>query len=300
MGAEPRERDLYGPSAAGPREELIALVQRHEPSLYRYLLVLTGEQETARDCLQDTFMRAYEYLTVVVLLNEPSPAVIRTRELVLGQHTVRLTDGRDAWSSVDVSAGLYYVQPKSAGVQVLAWIVGAYVVSLWSDLPQVELRRLAEMTTVAPLSPRGTTHGIPRCWPTPQPPDRLPGQLHPIVDAHATYQRRGTTLTIRYLIQFGAYSQGALYGLDKWKDLTISVSFPAVLRSRTRDQLPHQNFGADSGSGGTGGDLTFNTTGMSPKQLSSALRSGARVQLAWLERGIRHRRSFHLALSAQQ
>ena len=41
---------------------LISLMDRYERGLYSYLLTLLRDPETARDCAQDAFMRAYEQL----------------------------------------------------------------------------------------------------------------------------------------------------------------------------------------------------------------------------------------------
>lgn len=231
--------------------------------------------------------------TVIVLLNEPSPGAIRTRELVLGQHTVRLPNGQDGWTSPDVSASAPYVRPRSGPAHELAWVSGGYVVSLWSDLPEAQLIRLAGMTVVGP--PRPSHRGIPSTWPTPQPPERLPSQLQAVVDATAVYQEHGSRLTVRYMVQFGSYSQGALYGLDKWKDIDVALVFPKLLRSRATEPLPHHTF--PGGSGGVGGDITFSTSGLSPSELARVLRAGVTVRLTRLEHGKRRRQLFHIALT---
>lgn len=62
LDAKKVERESDGLQADRSREALIALVEAHEVALYRYLVALTGDRETARDCLQDTFLRAYEHL----------------------------------------------------------------------------------------------------------------------------------------------------------------------------------------------------------------------------------------------
>ncbi len=48
--------------AARHRHEITALVHTHEAPLYRFLVALSGNREIALDCVQDTFIRAYEHL----------------------------------------------------------------------------------------------------------------------------------------------------------------------------------------------------------------------------------------------
>jgi RNA polymerase sigma-70 factor, ECF subfamily len=51
-----------GDEPARCRDEITTLVYTHERSLYRYLMVLTGNREIALDAVQETFIRAYEHL----------------------------------------------------------------------------------------------------------------------------------------------------------------------------------------------------------------------------------------------
>jgi RNA polymerase sigma-70 factor (ECF subfamily) len=62
LEAEREERGSDRLEVDASREVLVALIEAHEVRLYRYLVALTGDPETARDCLQDTFTRAYEHL----------------------------------------------------------------------------------------------------------------------------------------------------------------------------------------------------------------------------------------------
>jgi len=43
-------------------DRLVALMDRYERSLYRFLYVLLGDCDVATDCTQDTFVRAYDNL----------------------------------------------------------------------------------------------------------------------------------------------------------------------------------------------------------------------------------------------
>jgi RNA polymerase sigma-70 factor (ECF subfamily) len=44
-------------------DRLVQLMNEHERQIYNFLLVLVKDPDTARDCTQDTFLRAYENLS---------------------------------------------------------------------------------------------------------------------------------------------------------------------------------------------------------------------------------------------
>lgn len=224
--------------------------------------------------------------TVVVALDEPSPKAIQTRELMLGERTVSLPNGQNAWTSNDVSGTLPFVRPPTGSVHVLAWVSGHYVVTIFSDLPFTRLERLATRVVVVPPVANASKRAIPVSWPTPMALQPLPAKLDVRVDGSALWTSKGTQLEVRYLFNFGSYSQGALYGLDKWSNVSIQILFPRALRARTHDPQRHQNF---SGGGvGMGGSVTFSTAGMSSASLKEALRQGLAIHVAWTEKG-RHR-----------
>lgn len=56
------EAGIEDDSATRCREEIAALIHAHEAPLYRFLVVLTANRDTALDCVQETFTRAYEHL----------------------------------------------------------------------------------------------------------------------------------------------------------------------------------------------------------------------------------------------
>lgn len=228
--------------------------------------------------------------TVIVLLNEPSPKAIATKLLVLGERTIHLTSGQDAWVSTDVSQALPYIRPRSGAVNVLAWTHRKYVVTLFSDVPLVRLREMATRIAVIPPNADPRQRRIPRFWPALLPPDRLPARLRAVVSGAATYKQRGTRLTIRYVVNFGSYSQGALWGLDKWQAVRLGIHFPPALQRRALSATPEARFG--SGSGGTGGDISFNVRGLGQPQLARLLRGGMRVHLTWSEKGKSRGQSF--------
>jgi hypothetical protein len=233
--------------------------------------------------------------TVIVLLNEPSPAAIQTRELVLGDRTVHLPNGQEAFTSTGQSPGLSFIQPRSGRVNMIAWVQGHYVVSLWSDLSEAKLLRLASTAAIVQPKSNPSQRGIPSTWPTPLPLDRLPARLTAVVTGKATYRQQGTGLTIAYLFNFSSYSQGAVYGLDKWHNVSVTVVFPLALQRRSTDPIPHHTF---SGGGfGTGGNITANVTGMGPGKMARAVRQGVTVRLAWTEHQQRRRQAFHFPLT---
>lgn len=45
-----------------PRDELVRLMDRYEKPLFNFLRSLLGDRESAQDCAQDAFLRAYEHL----------------------------------------------------------------------------------------------------------------------------------------------------------------------------------------------------------------------------------------------
>jgi hypothetical protein len=228
--------------------------------------------------------------TVILSLVEPSPKVIKTRELLLGQRTVTLSNGQDAWISDNANSALPFVHTGTGGVHVLAWVSGHYVVTLFSDLSFARLKRLAPQVAVVPPAGNPAQRRIPASWPTPQPPPRLPARQHVRVDGAALWTSKGSHLTLHYFFNFGSYSQGALYGLDKWSHVSIRILFPPALRSRTHDTQPHQTF---SGGGmGMGGSVSFSTAGMSALSLKQSLHHGLTIHVAWTEQGKRRQQTF--------
>ncbi len=62
--APPRDEDApwVARARAGDREAFEALVRRHGDRLYRMLLGITGEYADAEDCVQNTFLKAFQHL----------------------------------------------------------------------------------------------------------------------------------------------------------------------------------------------------------------------------------------------
>lgn len=53
---------LAADADVGPRQRLIDLMDRYEAPLCNYLQVMLADSESAFDCAQDTFLRAFEHL----------------------------------------------------------------------------------------------------------------------------------------------------------------------------------------------------------------------------------------------
>jgi RNA polymerase sigma-70 factor (ECF subfamily) len=56
---EPSDRDLMGRLAAGDREALAPLMERHHRRLYRLALAYLRHPDDALDCVQETFVKAF-------------------------------------------------------------------------------------------------------------------------------------------------------------------------------------------------------------------------------------------------
>lgn len=233
--------------------------------------------------------------TVIVLLNEPSPVMIKTSELMLGEHTTHLSDGREAWASSNLSSALPFIQPRSGTVNTLAWVTNHYVVSLSSDLPEAKLRQLAVNTVVLAPKALASQRSIPTTWPTPLPLERLPRRLQAAVSGVVNYRQRGTKLTIDYQFNLASYGQGALYGFDTWHDISMSLVLPRALQRHTHGRIPHLTF--PGGNGGTGGNNTLTIVGMSQNALTHALRQGVTVRLTWIDNSGRRHQLFHFPLT---
>jgi RNA polymerase sigma-70 factor (ECF subfamily) len=58
-----QDRAPSGPAeAVGPDEQLVLLMGRYERPLYNYAVTILRDEDVAMDCVQDTFVRAYDHL----------------------------------------------------------------------------------------------------------------------------------------------------------------------------------------------------------------------------------------------
>jgi RNA polymerase sigma-70 factor, ECF subfamily len=57
---EPSDRELMGRLAAGDREALGPLMERHHLRVYRIALSYLRDRDEAQDAVQETFVKAYQ------------------------------------------------------------------------------------------------------------------------------------------------------------------------------------------------------------------------------------------------
>ena len=62
MAAEPEDRDLIDRARTGDRAAIELLLARYEPSIYRFGLRMCGDEESAREVLQETMLAAFRNL----------------------------------------------------------------------------------------------------------------------------------------------------------------------------------------------------------------------------------------------
>ena len=102
--------------------------------------------------------------TMILELSKPSSSFIANYEVYLGDHTVHLTNGQPAWTSVF---------PQSFQPNVVAFVSGPYIVAAASDLPFDQLEQIASGVTVSPEASHPA--GIPSAEPLHSSRNRLPG-----------------------------------------------------------------------------------------------------------------------------
>jgi RNA polymerase sigma-70 factor (ECF subfamily) len=61
--AEPSDVELVAAAQRGDRAAIEALLERHEPTIYRFGLRLCGDEESAREVLQETMLAAFKNLS---------------------------------------------------------------------------------------------------------------------------------------------------------------------------------------------------------------------------------------------
>ncbi|CAN5558500.1 hypothetical protein BH11MYX1_BH11MYX1_11760 [soil metagenome] len=60
--ADPPDADLIAAARTGDREALELLLERYEPRIYRFGLRMCGDEESAREVLQETLLAAFRHL----------------------------------------------------------------------------------------------------------------------------------------------------------------------------------------------------------------------------------------------
>ncbi len=100
-------------------DQLVALIDRHETRLYRFLIALLGNTDAAHDCAQDTFVRAYDNLRK----GKPVTAawlytVARNRAMDEFRHRRRERPDADALDEFPVGGGIDSVVIRDAFAQL--------------------------------------------------------------------------------------------------------------------------------------------------------------------------------------
>ncbi|MDP9371342.1 MAG: hypothetical protein M3Q65_02570, partial [Chloroflexota bacterium] len=244
--------------------------------------------------------------TLLIVVDEPSAALARQHEIMLGDRTIRLADGREAWSEI---------RPNWRESSTVAFVVDRYVVVVASDLPLETVEQLAAQVVLAPAGsgaePRSSTADdrdeptptaaatrapgqAQRAQPTPTslsvPPGSAAGPADLAVTGAVSRGGRGNRPQLTYQFKLGNRGDG-------WaSDVRVTIEPPAALASRARDTPPPHLFGAQ-GPGqlsGGGGDITFDTKGLDPAVVRAALAEGLTVRVTWTEAGQQQERTFVL------
>jgi len=234
-------------------------------------------QRTMPEQIRSTVRYRGSEHTLLVTLFELAPQVIEKHPVLVGEHTVHLPNGKDAWASV---------QPQEVVPSWVTMVRDGYLVSLYSDLPLSEVEQLATSVTVAPPLGDASTRGIPATWPTPLPADTpIPG-----VDI-AVMGSVGRDLSshpprLTYFLKIGNRGTGHKENMMLTLVLPSGLSFGGDSPG-SEHTIP--SFG--SGNGAVGGDLPLVITD------PAAFDQGLDVRVTWTENGVRGERTFHLPFS---
>lgn len=221
--------------------------------------------------------------TVLVLLTESSPGAAQREPVTLGDRTITLADGREAWVST---------HPNWPQGNAVITVVDRYIVTVASDLPLEEVQKLANGVVVLPPSGSASERGIPADWPT------------PVAEQPATV---GADIAVSGSVDIGGSSDRPQIsyhldignrGTDTANDLQLLVEFSPILAAHALDARPPQLSPQPHGSVGPGaqlghgGTVTFDTSGTDPAQVQKALSEGIRVHVTWTEDGRLKKREF--------
>jgi hypothetical protein len=246
---------------------------------------------TAQEQTRSLVRYRTERHTLIVALFELAPSVVRKHPVLLGEHTVRLPNGQDGWTTV---------APEMIESHWVTLVRDGYVVSFHSDLSLQRLAQLTNRLSIASPSGSVSTRELPADWPTPLPADTpIPG-----VDI-ALIGTIGRNLSshpprLTYSIRFGNRGNGHEHNLrvtlvlPRGLRIAVSKSSRWPLPGNLRQVPPSRRytiwFGA--GNGGAGGDLPLVASNR------TAFTGGATVVVTWTDHGITREQSFHLPFSA--
>jgi hypothetical protein len=216
--------------------------------------------------------------TLLVVLDEPSPGMALKHSLALGERTVRLPDGREAWAET---------HPEWPQANAVSTVVDRYVVVVASDLPEERVRELAGRVVVSPPSGAAAERGIPAGWPAPlaqEPASTADVVVTGDVDGGASGDRASLSFDLSIGNRGGRSAD----------DVRVAVEFPRALRDRALEDYPGppvQDMGPSERSG-FGGEVAFDTSGMDPAAVRAALAEGIRVRVTWTDDGQPEQRVF--------
>ena len=126
-----------GDSPAGAEDNLLAAVHdTHAGALYRYVVRRTGDEEEARDVVQETLLRAWLFTVARNLTDDHLRSARRTRERATGHVPDR--EERDTTQAVLdswlVADALVSLSPAHRAVVVGAYYGGRSVAELATEL----------------------------------------------------------------------------------------------------------------------------------------------------------------------
>lgn len=220
--------------------------------------------------------------TLLIALDEPSATLATQHEIMLGDRTIQLADGRDAWISN---------QPNLRLGNMVAWVSDGYIVIAASDLPLKTITALASQVNVAPA----VASGVPSDTdPGTSPASERCRSAVPNGPADLTMsgevRQSGSENHPQLVYQFKLGNRGG----DTAQNVRVTIEPPAALATHVTDPAPSRTF-AQYGPGqlsGFGGTITFDVAGIDPAIVRQALAEGLTIRITWTEAGKTQERTF--------
>ncbi len=224
--------------------------------------------------------------TVLVMLEEPSPAMAREKQLSLGERTIRLADGQEAWVST---------RPNWPVENVVATVTDRYVIVVASDLSPETVAMLTSQVILSPASGRGSpsagamsdTSNAPRSTDTALGPTMSNADLE-VAGTVNLHKAENNQSRLSYSIKLG--NRGGSIA----NTVQVMIELPPVLASHALTPPNPISFDA-VGAGalvGFGGDITFDVSGIDPASVQRAVAAGITVRVRWTDNGQQQERTF--------
>ncbi len=211
--------------------------------------------------------------SLLIALYQLAPEVVKNDQVVLGERTVHLPNGKDGWSDVE---------PGMLDQFWVTTLMDGYVLSLYSDLPLRTVEKLATTVTLAPSSGNPGHRGIPKYWPPPlAAPTQIPGVDIALVGAAGHYVSHGHP-HITYSLTY------ANRGSGHERKLRFTLVLPSGLAFGGSPPRRDRTIRVGQGNGGAMGDsplVITNKSGFTRRVL---------VLARWTEHGVEGERDFHL------